>query len=376
MLRIALNGRFYGAPVTGVQRVAREIAARLGDRARVTLFVPGGVPLSPPRLKQGAVMRGILPGRVWEQIELPLRLRNTGCDVALHLAQAAPAFGGGPSVIMVHDLTPLTHPQWYRPGFIWWFRAALARPVRRAARVLVFSEWTRGEMGRVLGIAPERIDLVSQGTAPFDRPADPAAVATVRATWALPSPYLLATGGGDRRKNVPFLLDVLRRWPGSNPPALVVTGSPHPHLHAAESLPRHDDLPVHLLGRVTDDELRALYTGAAAFCFPSLAEGFGRPPLEAMGCGTPVLAADYATATEVLGDAAKVLPLDAALWARTLARVISNPAEQADLRERGRRRAARYHWDRAADQVLASCEQAAPAHPAGTAHPTPSRAHR
>ncbi len=356
MLRIALNGRFYGAPVTGVQRVAREIAARLNHRAQVTLFLPRGV--SPPTSLNGKPsVSGVLPGRLWEQVELPLRLRGAPCDVALHLGQTA-APSGRPYVVMVYDLTPLTHPEWYRPGFTWWFRAALARPVRRATRVLTLSEWTRGELVRVLGVEPDRIDLVSQGVAPFDAPAKPSAVAATRAKWGLPDVYLLATGAGDKRKNLASLLDVLRCWPGGNPPPLVATGSSHAHLHAAAALPRHDDLPVHLLGRVSDDELRALYTGAAAFCFPSLAEGFGRPPLEAMGCGAPVLAADYATAVEVLGDAALVLPLDAALWARTLARVLSDPAERVRLGERGRRRAALYDWDRAADQVLASCERA------------------
>src|SRR3990172_2169710 len=220
MLRIALNGRFYGAPVTGVQRVARELAARLGDRARVAVFVPRGLAKAQPASKLPAreVVRGILPGRVWEQIELPLRLRSAGCDVALHLGQTAPACGAGPSVILVYDLTPLTHPEWYRPGFTWWFRAALARPVRRATRVLTLSEWTRGELVRVLGVEPERIDLVSRGVAPFDAPAEPSAVAATRAKWGLPDVYLLTTGAGDRRKNVSFLLDVLRRWPRANPP--------------------------------------------------------------------------------------------------------------------------------------------------------------
>ncbi|MBI2614724.1 MAG: glycosyltransferase, partial [Gemmatimonadetes bacterium] len=174
----------------------------------------------------------------------------------------------------------------------------------------------------------------------------------------LPDLYLLATGAGDRRKNVAFLLDVLRHWPGGDPPTLVVTGSAHGHVHAAQSLPRRDELPVHVLGRVRDDDLRALYTGAAAFCFPSLAEGFGRPPLEAMGCGAPVVAAAYATAADVLGDAAIILGLDPDAWARTLARVVSTPAEQAALRARGRRRAALYDWDVAAEQVLAACERA------------------
>ncbi|HEX9107765.1 MAG TPA: glycosyltransferase, partial [Longimicrobiales bacterium] len=113
------------------------------------------------------------------------------------------------------------------------------------------------------------------------------------------------------------------------------------------------------LGRVDDAELHALYTGAAAFCFPALAEGFGRPPLEAMACGTPALVADYGPAREVLGRGARILPLEADDWVSALVELMhEGPAREA-LVERGRAWARRYRWDTAAQQVRAACETVA-----------------
>lgn len=361
-MRIALNGRFYTARPTGVQRFAREVTARLAARGDVTLLLPRNAPLPDGGMPVAQAVAGILRGRAWEQIELPLRLRAGRFDVSLHLGQSAPRFGHR-AVVMVHDITPLTNPEWYTRAFVWWFRTALVTPLGNAARILASSEWTRGELVRCLGLRGERIDVVSQGIAPFDRPAHVSEVERTRERRRLPSTYLLVVGGMQRRKNTAFLMDVLRRWPAAHgrPPTLVLVGAPYPHLHSTSD-GATAGCDVRVLGRVEDDELRALYTGAAALCFPSLAEGFGRPPLEAMACGTPVVAAPYGAAPEVLGDAAIVLPLDAALWAQTLARLLSAPADLAALRDRGRRHAAQFTWERAAQQVLTSCRLAIDSH--------------
>jgi glycosyltransferase involved in cell wall biosynthesis len=359
-VRIALNGRFYAARPTGVQRFAREVSARLLARDDVTVLLPRSARLPNGRSPSVKVTAGILDGRAWEQIELPLRIRAGAFPISLHLAQSAPRFGQG-LVVMVHDVTPLTNPTWYTRAFVLWFRMALVGPVQRAARILASSEWTKRELVRLLGLDAERIDVVSQGVEPFDRPAAPAEVAHARGRRQLPDVYLLGVGGAQRRKNTAFLFDVLRHWPETHgtPPTLVLVGAPYRHLHMRIPARAAGGYDIRVLGHVEDEELRALYTGAAALCFPSLSEGFGRPPLEAMGCGTPAVCAPYGAAHEVLDHAAVVLPLDAALWARTLARLVSTPAELADLRERGQRHVAPFTWDRATRQVLASCRRAA-----------------
>lgn len=396
-MRLAVNGRFYAAPLTGVQRFAVEVTRRLARLAELELFLPAGV--EPPAELDGRVRvhRGRLRGHAWEQLELPRALARARPDIGLHLAGTAPLAATG-HVVAIHDLLPLSNPEWFGRRFRIWRAAVLRRTAPRAAAVLTVSDWAAEELRRRLGVAPARLFVVTQGLAPFDAPAPADAVARVRSRYALPERFLLAVGAGDPRKNLGFLEVVREFWPaaGGAPPPLVLVGAPaarvHPpgarghrpagrvHPTAARehaSLPRIDPsgagpaapgAPTHvvgatggarLLGRVPDDELHALYTAASALCFPSLAEGFGRPPLEALACGTPAVAADYAAAADVLGRWLPVLPLDPALWARTLAElVVPGPARDAAV-ARGRGLAGRFDWDAAAAQVLSACHAAA-----------------
>lgn len=354
-LRIALNGRFYAARPTGVQRFAREIASRLCEGAEVALLLPRSV--SPDGVRGARrVVHGALGGHLWEQLELPWRARAAGCDVTLHLANNAPRWGG-PNVMVVHDVTPLTHPHWYSTGFAWWWRLTVAPAIKRAARVLAVSEWAREEIVRTLGVSRERIGVVYQGVGPFDRPAEPEAAQAVLARYGLTPGYLLAVGGSSARKNVRFLLEVLAAERGAHLPQLVVVGEPYDWIHGEGGTGNREGLDklAKWLGHVSDDDLRALYTGASVFCFPSLAEGFGRPPLEAMACGTPVVVAHYGPAREVLGDSAMILPLDARAWIGAIERLVRDSVERQRWVAAGRRRAAEFRWEPAVETIVGAC---------------------
>lgn len=352
-MRVAVNGRFYGARTTGVQRVAREIAMRLSSYADTVVLVPRSV--DPGTLPDASpLLRGTTDGHLWEQLEFPWRARALGCDVGLHLANSAPLWGG-PQVVVVYDVTPLTHPQWYSRKFVWWWRAVAAPAVRRAERVLTVSHWTRQEIARTLGVPVERIGVIGQGAAPFDRPAEPKLVTQLLARHRLAPGYALALGGTTPRKNVAFLVEVFEAWSrgGGAPPQLVVVGEGYSRVHRAVRHQARQDgsMAVRWLGHVSDAELHALYTAAAVFCFPSLAEGFGRPPLEAMGCGTPVVLAPYGAAAEVVGDSAVVLPLEQGAWIATLRELLSDEGRRNDLVVRGSARARRFQWDAAVSAV-------------------------
>lgn len=359
-MNLAINGRFYAARPTGVQRFARDASARLYEREDVTLFLPGALPRPAEVPAHVRVDQGRLRGHVWEQLELPCRTRMNGADVVLHLSGSAPGWGG-PNVVVVYDVTPLTHPDWFTRSFRMWFRLALGRSARRAPGVITISEWTRREVERVLAVPRSRIRVVGQGLEPFSEPAPASAVASVRARWNLPEKFLLAVGGRNPRKNLKFLLDMLGQWRerSDDAPTLLVVGEEYTRLHARAEMQVDSGVDVRLLGHVGDSDLHALYTAAAAFCFPSLAEGFGRPPLEAMACGTPAVVADYECAAEVLGDAAVILPLQTSLWIERLTPLLSGGAERQRLAAYGRQYAARYSWDRAIDDLLEGCRDAA-----------------
>ncbi|HEX7049309.1 MAG TPA: glycosyltransferase family 1 protein [Longimicrobiales bacterium] len=362
-MRIGVNGRFYAAPVTGVQRFARELCDRLFGRLDVTLFLPHGAPPPDDRPDGLRVVAGRLAGHAWEQLELPWRARADGCDVILHPANTAPIWGG-PHLMVVHDVLALTHPQWFARRFAWWYRFALGRAARRAAAVVTVSQWAAAEITRVLAIPAERVHVVPQGVEPFDRPAPITTVRRLRQRLGLRGPYLLTAGGIQTRKNLGFLLDLLDRWRVrvGDPPLLAVVGEAGRYARPSTMLlPEPDNLEVRFLGHVDDAQLHALYTGAAAFCFPSLAEGFGRPPLEAMACGTPTLVAAYGPAAEVLGDGALILPLDVDTWIDALVGLLAGGQARERLIERGRRVAARYRWEPAATAIADLCHTAAAA---------------
>jgi glycosyltransferase involved in cell wall biosynthesis len=362
-MRIGLNGRFVAARTTGVQRFAREVSRRLletGDcvmllprHARPAEAVPPGTQFTTGRLR----------GHAWEQLELPAQARAAQCDVVLHLPGTMPA-GGGPNVAVMHDVLPITNPHWFSRRFAAWYRYAVGRNARHAACIITVSSWSAEQIRSALRLRPERVHVVLQGLAPFDHPATAEQQAVVRARFQLPERYLLSLGWGDPRKNVQFLLRVLDAWRrvDGDPPVLVVAGQARPRVHGRARVPQ--DPRVRLLGHVADEELRALYTCARAFCFPSFAEGFGRPPLEAMACGTPAVAAPYGAAREALGDDALIVPLDPERWVAVLRTLDRDAAMRQQVLADARRRAAQLDWDVAAERVREVCVTAAARAPA------------
>lgn len=351
-MRLGINARFLDAPVTGVQRFAREVVPLLLEAADCVLFSPRGTDVPAAWRGRAAVVEGALRGHAWEQLELPRRASAAAADVVLHLSGTAP-LRGGRDVMVVHDLLPITHPAWFAPRFARWYRFVVPRAAARCARVITVSHASRDAIRGRLGIEPGRIVVVTQGVAPF-APAAADAVRRARHIFDLPGAYILATGAGDPRKNLNFLGRVAAEWrqaDGGAPP-FVAVGEVTAHVHGRRA-PVPDG--VRPLGRVSDAELAALYTAAGAFAFPSVAEGFGRPPLEAMACGAPAVVADTAAAREVAAGA-RIVPLDAGPWVEALrAALAEDPARRA---ERAASVAARFTWRDAAAGVLAACRSA------------------
>jgi glycosyltransferase involved in cell wall biosynthesis len=198
---------------------------------------------------------------------------------------------GVPVVVTLHDLVPLKRRSEYlRTGIRFRLRY---HAVQRAARVIVPTEAVASDAIERLGLDRERITVIPEAAAKEMRPAAPAAVAAVRARYSLPEDYLVWVGGlehPDPRKRVAALAETPRELP------LVLVG---PTKEWAHELP-----DVTLTGRVSDDDLAAIYTGARALVFPSDDEGFGLPTVEALACGTPVVACDLPALREVLAHRA------------------------------------------------------------------------
>jgi len=273
-----------------------------------------------------------------------------------------PAFGARHFVITVHDLNFLYYPQFLTDESRRYYNDQIAWAVAHADHILADSEATRADLIRLLNVPPEKVTTVHLGIDPIFRPLPPDPVRETLARYGLTPGYLLFVGTLEPRKNLPGLLTAYRILldRGKPSPPLVIAGSRgwlYEEIYArVESLHLKND--VRFVYDVADDDLPALYNGAALFVMPSFYEGFGLPALEAQACGTPVVISDRGSLPEVAGAAAvTVNPDDPEDIAAGIARVLSDPGLQAALRAAGPAHAARFTWDQAARGTLSVYRQ-------------------
>jgi glycosyltransferase involved in cell wall biosynthesis len=293
-------------------------------------------------------------GHAWEQVALPLLARRA--DLLYCPANLAP-LASSRNAVVIHDLAALAHPEWYGRAYVSWQRTVLPRIARRARLVMTVSEFSRGEIAGRLGIAHDSIAVVPNGVSDaFSPDADPGKAA---AALGLRGPYVLALATRSARKNLAALSTAEQRL-RERGIELVIAGSGRAYLRGGERPPGRE------LGYVPEALLPSLYAGARAFAMPSLYEGFGLPCLEAMACGTPVVAADRAALPETCGGAALLAsPDDPEAFADALVRAATSDAERTRLIEAGRQRAAGFTWRRSAELADASL--------AGALHSPPGR---
>lgn len=262
------------------------------------------------------------------------------------------------SLFTLHDLIFELFPQHHRRYNYWFLKLMMPRFLRAADRIVTVSEQSRSDAVRLYGIDPERVTVIHNGVESHFRPA-PAAAGEDRAAldrYSLPARYLLHVGTIEPRKNLIRLLEAFGRVRESHPTLkLVLVGQkgwlyePFFEALARSGLEEHVLLP----GYVSDADLPALYRQAACFVFPTVYEGFGLPALEALACGTPVVASRSSSLPEVTGGAALLVdPYDPAAIAAAIRRVLEDEALAARLRDAGPRRAAVFTWEAAARRTL------------------------
>jgi glycosyltransferase involved in cell wall biosynthesis len=297
---------------------------------------------------------------LWEQAIQPWAVRRSGIDLLHSPAFVGPMAGGCPFVVTVHDLSFLDYPQNFRAMNRSYLRVLARRSVLRARRVIAVSQSTRDDLVKHYGLSPERIDVVYNGVDAGFHPLSAGEIDSFRARNGLPGQFILFVGTLEPRKNVVRLIEAYAHLAGDRPHLVLVGGKGWLYqevFERVEGLGISDR--VHLVGYVPADELCLWYNAALMFVYPSLYEGFGLPPLEAMACGTPVITSTASSLPEVVGRAALLVdPTDVAALATAMARVLGDPGLRAEMRAAGLERAQHFSWQESARRTVDSYRRA------------------
>lgn len=353
---ISINGRFFGQPLTGVQRFARELTAALDRRigqsslpsalqhARWRILMPEGVTADLPLGAIAPAQTGRSSGHVWEQTTLAREARN---DILIGFGGSGPLFHRR-QLVVIHDVTIFRHPEAFTRAYRA-THALLGFTLARTARIGTVSHFSQGELSKVFRIPRAGIDVI------YNAPDHFAAVEPDHAVLdrlnLRDKNFFLLVGTLKPNKNIAFAVDAfnalgLRDW------KLVIVGSIDPGVFRNATIGPADDLLFP--GRLSDAEVAALEQRAGAFVFPSLYEGFGIPPLEAMTQSCPVLAADIPPVREACGEAALYFdPRDQGSLMQAMRQIVDNPQQRDKLIEQGRANVSRFSWDKSADALLA-----------------------
>jgi glycosyltransferase involved in cell wall biosynthesis len=338
-LRVALDATPLTLSSGGLRRYVAELSLALArtfpqDRfvlASDQLFVvPAG---APPNLVRGAGPRNACERRWWSY-GLARLIARERIDVFHGVNFEVPVAPLAPAVLTLHDLSPWREPAWHSGAGRVRARTPRLVGLGLATMVIVPTCAIRSEAIERFRLAPGRVAAIPEAAAAAFQPV-PTAVET---------PYFLYVGALEPRKNLPVILDAWRAVRSRHAVDLVLAGR------------RRDDYPapaaepgLHLPGEVPEAELPRLYSGALAFLYPSLYEGFGLPVVEAMQCGAAAFVSRDAALVEVAGDAALALPAgDPALWAQAMTRALTDPEWLCELRARSLARAREFSWERTA----------------------------
>ncbi len=301
---------------------------------------------------------------LWMQSAVPRMLADTRADLGVFPNYAAPLASPCPVLVVFHDLAVLRVPHFFTARKRFLSRPMMNLVVAASPVVATVSEASRRDILSLLGVAPGRVALLPGAAHPSCRPATREEVAAVRARHGLERPYVLTVGTLEPRKDLPTLLRAFDRLHDQTEHELVVVGGrgwkDRRLVEALEARPTRRR--VRWLGYVPESDLAALYTAADLFVFAPTLEGFGLPLLEAMACGTPVLAADVMALREVAGAAARFVPAgDDAAFASAIAQTLRDPGESERLRAAGLRRARQFSWTSTAEALWARARATAPA---------------
>ncbi len=370
-MRVGFNALFLSQQGTGSGQYAQHLLRalrRIEPRVEYQLFARIGQSASVAwnARELSTPFSGRLDDldKLWfEQVSFPRACARARVDLCHVPYFASPLLPSVPTVVTIHDLIPLLLPEYRSSLRVRAYMRLVAASARRAAQVITDSLASKRDIMQYLGIAAERVHAIYLAADPACRPVtDETALSAVRAKYGLPEAYLLYLGGFDQRKNLRMLLcayaEVLRTMGQALPELVIAGGLPAadtPMFPDPKQIARKLGIESHVrfVGWVAEEDKPALYSAATLFVFPSLYEGFGLEPLEAMSCGTPVLASRYSSLPEIVGEAGVLVDttsLDEV--AEGMQRLLRDSDSMGGLVQAALLQAARFDWEKTARETL------------------------
>ncbi len=345
-----VRGRLHG-----IARYALELACRLPELAPDLRFsgltgpegLPAGLGALSPRIPLHRCPVGFLSPL--EQPALGASLARLGPDLFHATSFSVPALWAGRLVATLHDANHLVLADQYGPGRRAYYKLIVGPRAKMARALITVSEFSREELARELGLSPYRLQVIPNGVDARYQPPTASELKDFRERRGLPPRFFLAVGNTKKFKNLGLLAEIAPSLPV---PIVLLAGHRAVwELGFPDSTLELTDLP--------EDDMPRLYGAATALLLPSRYEGFGLPALEAMACGTPVVAARATSLPEVVGEAGLLLsPNDASDWRDTALKLLRDDALRRELTEKGRDRAALFSWEDCARKTLATYRRA------------------
>lgn len=364
---VGLDAIPLSAPRTGVGHYTFELAHHLARISPADEFEL----VSPFRVADLNEIRNDLPAnlrlveakagglkRRWFAVGLPLHIKQSTYDLFHGTNYEVPVWRSScPSVVTIHDLSLLLYPETHPKPLVRRGRLRLPIMARRASHIITPSESVRREVCEHLGIEPRKVRTIAEAPRDIFRPAPAEQIVETKRRLNIEDDFILFVGTIEPRKNLSTLLkafaEILRMT--TLRPQLVIAGRVgwlnEQFFAEVEKSGVRDRL--HFTGYVTDEDLRALYSSCSVFVYPSLYEGFGLPPLEAMACGAPVITSRIPSLVETVGEAATLIhPTDAEMLARKMVEIRTDPNERRRLSSLGKERASAFTWEKTARETL------------------------
>lgn len=345
-MEIYINARFLTQKTTGVQRFAIEVSKHL------KLLLPDLKFVSPKNIIQKELADyfnvetfGSFSSHLWEQVELPIFLKNKNSPLLINFGNTAPLTYKN-QLVSIHDLSFIVNPKWFSKSFALFYSFVIPRIAKKSLRVITVSENSKKDIIEKVGIKESKIDVLY-----CDVPAE--FKQNNQKSTNIYGEYILAVSSLDPRKNFGRLIEAFNKLSLPNI-KLVIVGSVN-NVFSDVNIKKliQDNQLITFTGYVDQEELPGLYKNAKLFIYPSLYEGFGIPPLEAMICGCPTIVANVASLPEICGEASYYVdPYSIDDISQGMKELTSNESLRQELIVKGYVRVSHFNWESSAKQLV------------------------